>query len=591
MTERNPLKWRPARGLIAAVAAAALLFSSASAQGLLNLLPEDTFFALGVHELARHDAKFAPFAEEWERLGLPELLASAVSSNDLAELDELTDALDSVPEEFAELSAYDFMGEEAWLAASAGGFIPSVIVVARVSADASTAVNTALERGVADGGFIRLEEGSAGFYMTVNQDEEGDDLPLAVAIDGNLLAVASDADALRGVLRRHQGASESNFTDSTGYDAAVRPLLPGNFITYFDLPTVVDIVEPFAAGLGFDASIDRLGRALRTAGTFGNVSRITTNGLEGYSRQVLGDASLDPALHALLSRNVPASNDTMSFVDASAISFQANGADIAGWWSYLDNFVADLEELEIGPLSDFLRDNLGVDLGALLFDWMGTTSAAIAHYTPAVEVGIMPENLLGESVYLIEATDENAAREGLSTLVQLGAMFASSFADPFGENSDDMMLGAPTTRQVAGVSVDSYDLVDGLTLEITVSDGYALIATSPASMDAALLAASSGGQASALISSLANEVPPGAGSFMLSDTGATLLMTGEQLASQYGLFLGLAGGDIDFDTAEQASAALGDYFAFLSSKVGGQYSYSAVDGNVIIGTSNSEVRW
>src|SRR5690606_31570587 len=135
-------------------------------------------------------------------------------------------------------------------------------------------------------------------------------------------------------------------------------------------------------------------------------------------------------------------------------------------------------------------------------------------------------------IYLLETTDPAAAQQGLTMLVQMVGGFATSFADPTGEGSGDRLT--PTTRTVAGTSVDSYAITDGVVLEIAIRDDYVLFATSSDAMHAALEASGSRALPSTL-AALADEVPDGATSMSLSDGAASMQALGNEISSQFGL--------------------------------------------------------
>lgn len=563
------------------LAAAVLLFSSASAQSLSHVLPQDTFAVIGVTGISEHKGKFQPFIDEWERLGLTELFSQAFEDYAGEDLEGEVEAF--LPSELEGLTLYDFLGDEAWVAVSASRSnpLPAFTLIARVSDDAAAGIkrlwdSEAVERQV-------LTEGNIQFSI----DEVGDE-PLAVAIDGNFFALSSNPDVMRGLLRRYQGASEPNFRDSQGYES-ISQLAPANVVFYFDLPRVVDLAQPFAAGMGFDASVVRLANALRTFGTYTSVTRITHAGLVSESHHVLGDPSLDPALYSLLTTNIPVSNSATTFIDGSAVSYQAVGMDAAGGWNYLSNLVNDLSELGIGNLDNFLSMELGIDLNRLLFSWIGTTFAVVSPYSEVAEIGMAPENMLGDTLYLVETTNPAAAEEGLNELINMVAMFASMFMDPFGDGSAGP--AEPAQRTVAGVTVTSYDMGQGLVFELAVTNGYAVVATSSGAMNAALTASAQGGAMPATLASLAGNVPGNSSTVLLQDGAASLRMMGQILTSQFGLYAGLISTDLDFDAAEAASEALGQYIEFLASKSGGQYSYSSVQGGVTTGYSLTTVHW
>src|SRR5690606_28655546 len=117
---------------------------------------------------------------------------------------------------------------------------------ARVSPAAAAALQQAFDRETADVEFQTLTEGNIQFK--VGASDEFDD-PVAVAIDDTFVAASSNPDVLRGILRRYQGAAEPNFLDSAGYSATLAQLAPAHMVVYFDLPHIVDLVEPFAAGM------------------------------------------------------------------------------------------------------------------------------------------------------------------------------------------------------------------------------------------------------------------------------------------------------------------------------------------------------
>ena len=579
ITKKAPRAFTRLAGALAV--AAALLLGSASAQQLTNLLPQESFAVMGVSGISQHEAKFQPFVNEWQRLGLTELFTEAFPE------DEEFDVDDAVPAEFAGLDLFDVLGNEAWLAVSASRTnpLPAFSGVARVSPEAAAALQTVLERETAEGEFQTLTEGAIEFR--VGASDEFDE-PIAYAIDGTFVAVSSNPDVLRGILRRYQGAVEPSFVDSRGYADTVAPLLPSNAVVYFDLPQIVDLAEPFVTGMGFDASVARLARALRTFGSYASVTRITDQGIEALTLQVLGDPSLDPELYSLLSTNVPVSPTAQAFVSGNTISYQAVGANVSGWWNYISGLVADLPEVGVGDLDTFLAQNIGIDLNQMLFSWMGSTFAMVTPFTTVADIGMTPENMLGDSLYLIATSDAAAADQGLEMLISMGTMFAGGFLDPYGEGGG--MPTAPATRTVAGVNVDTYAIGEGVVIEVAITGGYVLVATSSGAMDDALQAHAAGGALPPVLASLAGNVPLGAGNVLLQDGAASFRMLGQTLTSQFGLFAGLAG-EIDFDAAEQASDGVAQFIEYLANKAGGQFSYGVADGGVLRGFSLTGVDW
>lgn len=574
-----------------------MLATSSLAQSLVRLLPQETMVAFGIEGLSDHEAKFQPFLDEWERLDLPALMEAA-----FAGADDGGEPME-VPAELQGLTVLDFLGDQVWFSVSATSYapLPALTVVARVSDAAAGALAQLIADETAGADVETFQEGTITFsQVTPPPSEDGNDgaddplaaaenMPVAYAQDGNLLFVSSNPDVLRGVLRRYQGAAEPNLTDNATFAGTVDQLGSGSFTFFLDLPALVDVAAPFAQGAGFDALVERLSRSFRTAGAYATVSRITTDGIETLSLRRLGARDLDPSLFDLLAGPGIADQSVGAFVPAGALGYQSMVLDLPGWWSYLGELVAAAPELGIGDLDAFVAQNAGVDLRAMLFDWMGTNVGAVTVSAPAAtEVGMASENPLGDALYLIEAKDLAAAEAGMSQLLQMGMAMAGAFADPMGQAS----AAAPTTREVAGVTVTSYAVAPGFELNLAYVDGYAVLATTASGMDRALAARADGGGRPAGLASLVQQVPTGARAFSLSDDAASLQATAETLVSQLGLFAGLSGSaDMDFDAIEAAGNALSEYLGFVASRFGGSYSYTVADGSLVRGYGNSAVAW
>lgn len=568
----------PLGRLTLALALAAAL-GLAAAQSLAPLLPSDTLVAFGVQGLKQHEAKLQPIIDEWERLDLTNLLERAGGE----------DADDELPAELKGLTLFDVLGDEFWIAASASSFspLPAVVLVARVSDRASALFTKALADEQADATVESLTEGNIPFEVYTSDD---DDLTLAVARDGDFVALTTNPDTMRGVLRRYQGAAEPNFTDSPAYAATLAGLTPAAVSFLIDLPAAAKVAQPLAGGLGFDKSIERVAAMLKTVGVVASVARLTDAGIETLSIQALGDRSLDPGLYDLLTAKGAYPAGVLGFVPDTALGVQAGNLDLGAWWRYLNQLVAGLEELGVGDLDTFLAENIGLDLNQMLFSWMGAGAGTITMSIPsAAAPGMAQGNVLGDAVYLLAVTDEAAAQAGLAQFLTMATSMASSFMDPSGGAG----LVQPTTRTSAGVNVTSYDLGEGITFEIAFSGGYLLLATSSTGMDAALAAGADGAAGvSGSLAALQPNVPAAAVSMALSNDQASLRALADTLLSQFGMAAGLAGSeDLDFEAVEAAGAALTQFVNFVADKFGGSYSYQVVDGGVVRGYGLSQVSW
>lgn len=567
--------------------------SLASAATLLDLLPPDTFAAMGVEGLADHEQKAQVFIDEWERLGLGQLLQDAYGG------DEVAEATEEIPAALRDADLLDLIGDEVWLTVSASSFnpLPAVTLVARLNAAGQAAIDELLADAAAEEGVTTLTEGAVSFYVAMPEGETDDDsmgLPselgaLAWARAGDLLTASSNPDVLRGVLRRYQGATEPNLTGNAGFTGTVGTLPVGNFYVYVDMASVVTVASPFAAGMGFDGIVQRLGAAFNTMGSYGAVSYFVADGIDGRSVRVLGDRSLDPTLYDLMTGTGGVSDDAAAFVPATALGFQVSTTDIPGWWGWLNELAASEPQLGVDDLNSVIAQMAGIDVNELLFSWMGSEVAMITAGAPSSSsIGMAMEDPLGDTLYLVRTTNEAAASTGISTVLQMAAGMASSFMDPMGEGAMVM----PQTRDVGGVQVTDWALGEGFTLSTAVTGGFAIIATTPSGMDQAL-AARQGSQGLPLsLAPLRQRIPQGVNSYSLSDDSASLTATADMLVSQMDMVTGLAGGgDIDFDTAERANQALAEFVGFVAQRLGSSVGFTRFTGSTIVGESHTGVTW
>ena len=575
----------------ALLGALALSLTTASAASLLDLLPADTFVAVGVEGLSDHEDKAQVFIDEWQRLGVGQLLEDAYADEEVEEVTE------EIPAALRNADLLDLIGDEVWLTVSASSFnpLPAVTLVARLNDAGQAAIDELLAEAQAQGETTELTEGAVTFYVAVPSEEDGESpVPaelgaLAWARAGDLLSVSSNPDVLRGVLRRYQGASEPNLTGNAGFTGTVGTLAAGNFYAFVDMPTVVTAISPFAAGMGFDALVQRLGDALNTMGSYGAVSYFVDDGVEGRTVRVLGDRSLDPRLYDLLAGSGGVSNDATAFVPSTALGFQVSTMDIPGWWAWLGEIAASEPSLGVDDLSGMVESMTGLDVEDLLFSWMGSEVAVITAGAPtSTSIGMAMENPLGDVLYLIKTDDQAAAQTGIATLLEMGVGMASSFMDPMGEGA----AVEPVTRTVAGVTVTDWTLSEGFTISTAFANGYAIIATTPNGMDQALSASQSPQGLPLSLAPLRQRIPEGVNSYSLSDDSASLASTADMLLSQMDMVTGLAGGgDIDFDAAEAANQALAEFVDFVAQRLGSSVSFNRFTGTSVVGESHMSVDW
>ena len=559
------------------------LLSTGATQQFARLLPSDSFLALGMQDIASHEAKARVFLEEFERQGVLSAL-SALFPNVESSL-ELEGEL---PPELEGVGLLDLLGQEAWVAVSASSFspLPSVTLLTRTAPKATAAIGLLIAGAASEQQVQALTEGDVTFYQAQLDTEDFPNL-VAYAQANDVLTLSTNPDTLRGVLRRLAGSEEPNLASNEGYASTFGRLGSGNFYLYLDYAAIAALVTPLGQGLGLDKLVSRLGTALSTAGTDASVVRITATGFSSEGTQALNSSSNDPDLFSLLSNPNPVSREALAFAPTTALSFAAIRTDLTGWWDYLNDLTSST--LDLGGDLDSQIELLGIDLRSTFFDWAGSQVAIISTGAAAVvEPGVAVNNLLGETVYLIETTDPAAAQTGLDRLLAAVGEGVAAFSDPSG-GAGNLSI---STRDMARVEVTRIAVTPGMTLSYAVADNFALIATSDDSIDAVLSAFASGTSLQPTLAPLLAEVPSDARSFTLADTRATLENAALQLTSQLQLTAGLGGAsNLDFDAVMEASQALERYLLFVASQLGGSVSYSQVKNDIIFTFNRTEVSW
>lgn len=558
-----------------------LLAGTGLAQNLAPLLPAETILALGMQDLATVSDKLDDFRAEFERLDVAGALAAAFPMDAQGEA--------NLPEAWRELDALKLLGQEAWLAVSASQFnpLPAVTLITRLSPEAQATVTELLAAAQRDRPVESFSESGFTFHQLVLEDEL---LPvLAYAQAQDLLLLSSNPDTLRGLLRRLAGANEPGFTAGAGYQATLGKLAPGNFYGYLDFAQLAVVARPFVQGFGVDALVERLATALQTAGSTGSVLRVTPAGLEQESRQAVNPQGGDLALYQLLTAGEPVSFDSLRFTPQNALSYTVDATNLRGWWDYLNDLAISIPELG-GSLDQLLLANFGLDLRRTALNWTGAHVATIVTAPSEVVVPGMPaENLLGENLFLLAATDEAAAQRGLTELMQVVSQTVAAFGDPMG-------VGVPTisSEVIGGVTVTHYDITQGVSLSYAVTGGYALIATSREAMRTALdtLAGTDNLGTQASYQALVAAVPTQINGLSFTDMRLFMEWMAREMRGQIQLTAGLAGGaGLDFAAIDRAAGALEQFLLFIASRLGSGIGYSQRSPEGIYSYSFTEVSW
>jgi hypothetical protein len=579
----------PVVNTVAALFLAFALSGLAQAQSLASLLPAETFLALGTENLAAQQDKLQPFIAEFERLELGAALARALGTAEAEAAEEAEDALEGLSERLGDLDVFDLLGSEAWVAVSATAFnpLPALTLLTRLSGDAVAVAQAEIAEAAGKPDVQTLQEGDATFYVRTQTGEDAGLSVIAYALRDDVLALSTNPDVLRGVLRQHAGSPDPDFTAGAGYGSSLGALPSGVFYGYLDYPQVARSLQPFASNLGFDQLVTRLAQAFTTAGVTAGVLSVTDDGFDVRSVQRPDAAGGDAELYALLTAGAPADRSGAALVPAGALSFQVGSADLLGWWNYLNGITAATPELG-ADLDTLLLSFLGLDLRQQFFAWTGGQVVTVTTGVGEVAApGVPSENLLGDTVFAIRTTDEAAAQAGLASLIGQLSSQVAAFTDPMGGAG-----GAQSqTEELHGVTVTRYRLADGLTLSTAVTGGYAFIATSGSALDS-VLATVSGAAPATDVGAALSGIPESATNVAVVDDRATLTATAQQLVAQLQLVAGMGGGaTLDFDAVEDAGERLEAFVMFVAERLGSSVGYSEVADGEIRGFSRTEVRW
>jgi hypothetical protein len=586
-------------------------FTSVQAQELAKLLPADTFVALGIQDWVSHREKLQPFVDEFTRLelmqalidlgadsadtsgGIADSLGLGESSTEDAEAasEEMTteDFMQEWQARFGDTDLLDMFGQEAWIGISATSSnpLPSITLLTRLTPEVSEQFANIIAEELPEGSET-LSEGDAEFYVVTDQSAEAGAFfsTAAFSLQQDVLMLSTNPDTLRASLRQLAGSSDPNFLTSEGYASSLATLETGNSYAYFDLPTIAKNYAGLAKQVGFEQLIDRLVQAFNTAGVSAGVSRFTDEGTEGRGIQAVNLAGGDGSLLALLTTPGVADRSALERVSAEALAVSSSYSDLTGWWDYLNEIAA--VQPELGGDLDTILQGFGLDLRSTFFNWVGSQVVTVTTgVSETVEPGMAAGNLLGEAVYMFEASDEAAAQEGLTSLVQTISGQVAAFADPSGGTGD----AAASTSEIAGVTVNNFEITDGVSLSYTVKDGYALLATSPDAMTK-VLETSASLQDTEAVQGLLTFIPEDASSFSISNDQVTLQSTASQLSSSIQTTAGIGGAsNLDFEKVEAASAKFEEFVNFVAERLGYSVGYSVQGETGVTSANRSEIRW
>jgi len=570
------------------LAASWLLAAPVAAQSLPELLPADVALAVGLVDIGSQTDRLQPFLDEADRLGLVAALGAALPDGADAALDDT--GMPDLPSALDGLGVLDLLGREAWLAVSASPFspLPALTLIARPS----DAGRDAFARAIADAADRaeveqRSESGTTFHtYVPAAPDDDLLGVPVAYAQSGDLLVLSTDPEIVRFVLRADAGGDDPTLADTATY-AALRELGPGQVMGMLDAEPLVRGLAPLAGTYGAGAVLERVRDALRTAGPTVGVLRADDDGLAGTGLRLPDAAGPDGALYDLLTSGVAPGLEVLAYAPETALSVSAGGADLRGWWSWLDDVLASAAELGLPTASEALR-LVGLDAGTLLLDWAGDSWVQIQTAAPAAPVaGQTDVPIFDAQVLLVASRDDVAARQGITTtLTTLGATLAG-FLAPSGQG-----FVAPTTVEIAGVPVTRLELSETLVFDAAVIDGWALLSGSPEATEAVLTARASGSAGPAALIDAAAELPVGPLSWSVSDDAMATGGSTDALVGQLQMLAGLGGAaTLDFEAVDAASEAVTAWSAFLAERLGGSWSATVVDDGAVRSESRTYLAW
>src|SRR6056297_241880 len=519
------------------LAASWLLAAPLAAQSLPELLPADVALAVGLVDIGSQTDRLQPFLDEADRLGLVAAVGAALPEGADAALDDT--GMPDLPSALDGLGVLDLLGREAWLAVSASPFspLPALTLIARPSDAGREAFARAIADAADRAGVEQRSESGTTFhtYVPAAPDDDLLGVPVAYAQSGDLLVLSTDPEIVRFVLRADAGGDDPTLADTATY-AALRELGSGQVMGMLDAEPLVRGLAPLAGTYGAGAVLERVRDALRTAG---------------------------PTVCVL------------------------RGADLRGWWSWLDDVLASAAELGLPTASEALR-LVGLDAGTLLLDWAGDSWAQIQTAAPAAPVaGQTDVPIFDAQVLLVASRDDVAARQGITTtLTTLGATLAG-FLAPSGQG-----FVAPTTVEIAGVPVTRLELSETLVFDAAVIDGWALLSGSPDATEAVLTARASGSAGPTALIDAAAELPVGPLSWSVSDDAMATGGSTDALVGQLQMLAGLGGAaTLDFEAVDAASEAVTAWSAFLAERLGGSWSATVVDDGTVRSESRTYLAW
>lgn len=422
-----------------------LMLSLASAQPLAALAPADSVVTISASRLpAVPDTLMSRLQGlDWERAGNTlQQLAETLGGSGFDELlgplaaggnplDELAAACPELP---TVLDGLDLLGDEALLTVSVSAFnpMPVVTALARYSgaqleqARAAQAAVIACASTMAE--VTTFEQDGVTMYLL----GDGSDLPLLVAEIDGVMALSSNPDVLRGVIRRAKGASEPSLAATDLYQRSLALLGEGGFGLSLNTAALAEALTGLVGMIGNQPELELLTQrglaTLRTLGGLAGRLALTAEGIEVESLVAVNPDGGDAALaELLLCRDCAITTPLMA--PQESVSVQAFNLPLLSLFDYLQGWLSELEPLVGEPLDlrQLALEMLGLELDAALFDWLGKEVYLIGLEPLGRDLGTLLYQ--PAQAWVFPVTSPEAAQAGLemlgNALVPLAEMFAS----------------------------------------------------------------------------------------------------------------------------------------------------------------------
>ena len=559
------------------ILAAITVGTLASAQDLVKLLPSDSLLALGAVNLNEIEERGSDFIDEFNRLNIFEAISS-VSGEDISQED-----LDTAMESF---DAMALLGQEAWLSVSPSteSLIPAIIAIARPTSESLSELSALITEETAT-----CDNGES-YYLAPVEDMDSPVSSVSFAIKDGVVLLSTEAGRTCSILGAMSGANYSSLTSNARYKDSLGQLGEGNLYSFFDTSVVANTYAPLGMGQGFDDLIARVQQALTTAGLSAGIARFTDDGMVSEGWQILDNSGGDKSIYKLLSDATPVSTNSLNFAPVDSLGYNNSATNLRGWWAYINELAREVPALG-GNLDSLIEIFVGIDVSESLFSWMGTSVTTITTgISEVTEPGAPSENLLGDTVYIVEAKDEAKAQKGLQEVFDAVSIALAMFGDPTG----GMGNASSSEQMIAGQSVASFNITTGVSMHYAVVGGHALIATSLDSMTAALETYAGGPSLASNLNyaELISSMPENVKSLDVTDLSSTMQGSAGQLTSQLNAMAGLGGAStLDFDAVESSSASLTEFTEFIASRLGYSVGYTQTKAEGIYSYSKTQIQW